>query len=46
MPPLGNEEPSGSPCTSSLPVNSEITEPSGCTEMKPSCFSAVALVSG
>jgi hypothetical protein len=46
MPPLGKEEPSGSPCTSSLPVNSVIAVPSPWGEMKPSCFSAVELVSG
>ena len=45
-PPLGNDDASGSPCTSCFPENSMITLPSGAGEMKESCFSAVIPVRG
>ena len=44
--PFGNDEPSGSPLISRLPVNSVIALPSEFVTMKPSCFSAVMFVSG
>lgn len=43
---LGNDEPSGSPVISRLPVNSVIALPSALVTMNPSCFSAVMLVIG
>src|SRR3954447_22304624 len=46
MPPVGNEEASGSPWMSSLPENSAIATPSPVGLKKESCFSAVEPVSG
>ncbi len=46
MPPVGNEEASGSPWISSLPENFAIAEPSPSGSKKESCFSAVSPVSG
>src|SRR3954447_17253709 len=46
MPPVGNEEASGSPWMSSLPENSAIATPSPVGLKKESCFSAVEPVRG
>src|SRR3954464_14427809 len=46
MPPVGNDEASGSPWVSSLPENSAIAVPSPCGALIESCFSAVRPVSG
>ena len=46
MPPVGNEEASGSPWMSSLPENSAIAVPPPVGAKKESCFSAVEPVSG
>ena len=46
MPPVGNDEASGSPWISSLPENSAIAVPSPTGLKNESCFSAVRLVSG
>src|SRR3954454_5059835 len=46
MPPVGNEEASGSPWMSSLPENSASAVPSPCGSKNESCFSAVSPVSG
>ena len=46
MPPDGKLEASGSPRTSSLPLNSAIARPSAVGEKNESCFSAVMPVSG
>ena len=46
MPPDGKLDASGSPFTSSLPLNSATARPSGVGVRKESCFSAVMPVSG
>jgi hypothetical protein len=46
MPPVGNDDASGSPRISSLPENSVIAEPSPSGPKNESCFSAVEPVSG
>ena len=46
MPPDGKLEASGSPLTSSLPLNSATARPSGVGLRKESCFSAVMPVIG
>ena len=46
MPPEGNDEASGSPRTSSLPLNSAMALPSPVGARKLSCFSAVRPVIG
>ena len=46
MPPVGNDDASGSPWISSLPENSAIALPSPVGAKNESCFSAVELVSG
>ena len=46
MPPVGNEDASGSPWISSLPENSAIAVPSPVGAKNESCFSAVRPVSG
>src|SRR5574344_1844516 len=46
IPPLGNEEASGSCCTSSLPLNSSTMPPLKSCSTKASCFSAVPSVRG
>ena len=46
MPPVGNDEASGSPWISSLPENSASAVPSPVGAKKLSCFSAVDPVSG
>ncbi len=45
-PPEGNDDASGSPWTSSLPLNSVMARPSPVGLRKESCFSAVRPVSG
>ncbi len=46
MPPVGNDDASGSAWMSSLPENSAIAVPSLVGPKKESCFSAVDPVSG
>src|SRR3954451_18141034 len=46
MPPVGNDDASGSPWMSSLPVKAAIAVPSPVGAKKESCFSAVEPVSG
>ncbi len=46
MPPEGNDEASGSPWISTLPLNSESVLPSPAGFKNESCFSAVVPVSG
>ena len=46
MPPLGNDEASGSCCTNKLPSNFSMARPSAVGAMKLSCFSAVLPVNG
>jgi hypothetical protein len=46
MPPVGNDDASGSPWISSLPENSAIAVPAPVGAKNESCFSAVEPVSG